>query len=298
MKQGRLFRLSVATRPEAEEAVSELLQRLFLRPPTSWTDVLRGKCLVSLFLEKNAGFSSEARIRLADGIRDIRKAGLDVGSGAINFAPLPSENWAESWKRHFAPMTIGARLLLKPSWSRRHPRKGQSLIVLDPGLSFGTGHHPTTSFCLHQLVRRRKPAQPQSCLDLGTGSGILAIAAAKLGYLPVHAIDSDPKAIRIARRNARANAVSRIRFNQADVTRVPARLATKYSIVCANLVSTLIVSERKRLAAQLAPDGVLILAGILRREFPEVRRRFEQIGLRELAGKTEKEWRSAAFTWR
>ena len=92
------------------------------------------------------------------------------------------------------------------------------MVVLDPGLSFGTGQHPTTGFCLEQLAAWRSAGIPQSCLDLGTGSGILAIAAAKLGYAPVKALDVDPDAVRTACANARRNRVSaRIRFQQQDV---------------------------------------------------------------------------------
>ena len=136
------------------------------------------------------------------------------------------EDWAESWKRHFKPIEIGDALLVKPSWSKRRPRKNQAVVILDPGLSFGTGQHPTTAFCLREIVRLKlakergrlarefktrhhadEPSALQSFLDIGTGSGILAIAAAKLGYQPVHAFDFDAEAVRIARANARANRV-------------------------------------------------------------------------------------------
>ena len=150
------------------------------------------------------------------------------------------------------------------------------MVVLDPGLSFGTGQHPTTAFCLRQLVARRRPGEAQSCLDIGTGSGILAIAAAKLGYAPVDAFDFDPEAVRIARANARRNGVAaRIRFSRQDLTKLPRRSARKYSLVCANLISSLLLAERERILARLQPDGVLVVAGILKEEFAQV-----QSGLR------------------
>jgi ribosomal protein L11 methyltransferase len=297
MKQARLFQLSITTRSEAEEAFTELLQRLFDRPATAYTDFARGKTVVSIYLDKPSQFSAASRKHLLAGIRVIQQAGLEVGPCTIKFAAMPAKNWAESWKRHFFPLSIGGRLLLKPSWSARCPRKGQSVIVLDPGLSFGTGHHPTTAYCLRQLVRQRDPARKQSCLDLGTGSGILAIAAAKLGYEPVHAIDSDPEAVRLARLNAGKNGETRIRFRRAEVAQLRLKVNKKYSLICANLISTVILAERRRLVAQLEEDGVLIVAGILKTEFGKLRREFERMGLRVMRAKTEREWRSGALCW-
>jgi ribosomal protein L11 methyltransferase len=163
-------------------------------------------------------------------------------------------------------------------------------------MSFGTGQHPTTSFCLRELVRRRRATQPQSFLDIGTGSGILAIAAAKLGYNPVDAFDFDPEAIRIAQANARLNRVSdRIRFARQDVTRLARRAPRQYSVICANLISTLLEAARARILARLAQGGVLVVAGILDTEFPRVAAAYQATGLRLVRSRVEKEWRSGAF---
>jgi ribosomal protein L11 methyltransferase len=217
----------------------------------------------------------------------------------MSLARIPQEDWAESWKLHFKPMMIGSALLLKPSWSRRRPRKGQAVVILDPGLSFGTGRHPTTAFCLRQLAALRPRADARSCLDLGTGSGILAIAAAKLGYSPVDALDCDRESIRIARANARRNTVSaKIRFQRQDLTKLPRRSVTKYSVICANLVSSLLLAERERILARLHANGALVVAGILNSEFGQVRTAFEDAGLRLIAARTQNEWRSGAFAWR
>jgi ribosomal protein L11 methyltransferase len=209
---------------------------------------------------------------------------------------VPAEDWAESWKRHFKPITIGSTLLIKPSWSKRRPRRGQSVVELDPGLSFGTGQHPTTSFCLDQVVTRRRPGIAQSFLDIGTGSGILAIAAARLGYNPIHAFDVDPEAVRTARANARQNGVARqIRFFQQDMKKLHRRVEQRYSIICANVLANVLVEERTRIVARLAPGGVLVLAGILKEEFGKAQRAYELCGLHLIAAKTEKDWRSASF---
>src|ERR1051326_5781735 len=152
----------------------------------------------------------EVAARLRQELRRLAECGLAISPGRISVEKLRRGDWGESWERHFRPIEIGSALLLKPSWSRTKPKKTQAEVVLDPGLSFGTGQHPTTRFCLEQIVAFHSPNKPQSFLDLGTGSGILAIAAAKLGYRPVLALDVDPQAIRTARANARRNGAVRI----------------------------------------------------------------------------------------
>lgn len=295
------------TAPEADEAVTELLEKQFGQPATSYTDLETGRTTVSVYVSQR---SVLGKIRaslprhlpalkgdLKAGLARIRSCGLDAGPGAISVKKVRREDWAESWKRHFKPIDIGSALLIKPSWSRRRPRKGQLVIVLDPGLSFGTGQHPTTAFCLRQLAMRRTPGKARSFLDIGTGSGILAIAAAKLGFAPVEALDFDPEAVRIACENARKNEVALgIRFRRQDVTKLPPQSARKYSVVCANLTADLLLSQRDRLLARLEANGTLVLAGILETEFRRVQQTYESAGLRLAASRTEKEWRSGAFT--
>jgi ribosomal protein L11 methyltransferase len=146
------------------------------------------------------------------------------------------------------------------------------------------------------LVARRGSGLRQSFLDVGFGSGILAIAAAKLGYGPVRGLDSDPQALSAANANARRNRVaSALRLQLRDLARLPLRPARTFSLVCANLTADLLLAHRRRLAAQLAPGGVLVLAGILKTEFPAIRRAFKATGLKPLAGQASGPWRSGAF---
>ena len=299
MKRIKLWRLSVTTTLEAEDAVTELLGSTFGQPVSSYTDAETREAAVSVYLRQRPGWSRARQAELASALERTAASGLDLGPGKVSIKPIRQEDWAESWKRHFKPLAIGSTLLLKPSWSRRRPRKGQAVVVLDPGLSFGTGRHPTTAFCLQQLVARRRPGEAQSCLDVGAGSGILAIAAAKLGYAPVDAFDCDPQSVRVARANAQRNRVSsRICFRRQDLTRLPRQANRRYSLVCANLVSNLLIAQRQRLLARLRADGVLVVAGILKGEFAQVRRSLSTASLRLLASQTEDEWRSGAFGWR
>ena len=341
MKLKPLWRVCITTTPEAEDAVAEMLRATLGCGAASYFDVESGKSTVTVYCDAKPAAGERGTI-LA-GLEQIRKCGLKPGYGRLTMAKLRREDWAESWKRHFKPIEINPRkidlpeslnktilgtrlvrpneksLLIKPSWSKKRPRKGQAVVVLDPGLSFGTGQHPTTAFCLGEIVRlsnatvdtplpRRTTAQQlrrhqtknaavtKSFLDIGTGSGILAIAAAKLGFRPIEAFDFDGNAVDIARVNARRNRVAgKIYFRRADVAKLPSRPARQFDLVCANLVSNLLISEWRLIAAQLQSGGTLVLAGILTREFSEVRAAFEHLGLKLVFDKAENEWWSGAF---
>jgi ribosomal protein L11 methyltransferase len=229
-------------------------------------------------------------------LRQLVLAGLDPHPGTATLVHIRPQNWAESWKRHFKPLEIHSRLLIRPSWSKRKPKRGQAVVVLEPGLSFGTGNHPTTAYCLEELVAHRTEATAQGMLDLGTGSGILAIAAARLGYAPIEALDVDPDAIRIARENARTNhAAGQIHFSCSRVEKLSENPRRKFPVVCANLISNLLIQERKRILSKVQDKGILVLAGILKVEFEAVAKAFQSAGMRLLRSQSRGEWRSG--TW-
>lgn len=296
MKITSLTKVSIATSREAEEAVVELLLRVFGQTPSAYLDAETGETVVSTYLERPAQWKAASRAELQAGLVTLVECGLDIGPGEISTSKVRREDWAESWKRHFKPLEIGNALLLKPSWVKQKPRKGQVVVVLDPGLSFGTGHHATTSFCLKQLVTQRKLGSAQRFLDIGTGSGILAIAAAKLGYSPVRCFDFDPESVRVAKANAAQNDVAHlVKPVRRDLTKLPPVNATRYDVVCANLIYDLLIAERDRILTRLQPDGVLVLAGILQTQFSKVERAYRQAGLKLITTEVEKEWQSGAF---
>ena len=343
MKSVPLTQVSIATSREAEEAVAELVLRVLSQTPSTYFDAETGDTTVSTYLEQPSQWHAAARAELQAGLRALTECGLDIGPGAIASSKVRREDWAESWKRHFKPLEIGDALLLKPSWEKRKPRKGQAVIILDPGLSFGTGHHATTGFCLRQLVAVRGnrpvgrdsvephfersaasisvdatakklaalelptsangvrrsltlPGGHLSLLDIGTGSGILAIAAAKLGYAPVRCFDFDPESVRVAKANAAQNDVAHlVKPVRRDLTKLPPVSATRYHVVCANLIFDLLLAERDRILSRLRPDGVLVLAGILQTQFAKVKRAYQQAGWKLIATEVEKEWQSGAF---
>ena len=296
-KQKPLWRISVVTSPESEDAVGELLASILGVAATSYFDLEKQTSLVSVFMEQGKFSSAGARREISTGLKRIAGFGLRIGAGKIEIARMKREDWAESWKRHFHPIEIGKTLLVKPSWSKKCLAKNQAVVTLDPGLSFGTGQHPTTSFCLHEIARDRKNrTQSASFLDIGTGSGILAIAAAKLGYQPVHAFDFDPDSVRVARENLRKNRVAgQVKLSRGDVTKLPLKPARQYDLVCANLISNLLIAERWQIVNRVKRGGALVLAGILAAEFAEVERAFAELHWRLIASRVENEWRSGVF---
>ena len=276
-----------------------MLGELFGAAAASYFNLETGVSTISIFRDEKPD-AKKLGTEISAGLKRIESCGLKIGAGKIEIAKVKREDWKESWKRHFHPMEIGDSLLVKPSWSKQKPRNNQSVVILDPGLSFGTGQHPTTSFCLNEIVRTAppsaRPTKAKSFLDIGTGSGILAIAAAKLGYQPVHAFDFDPESVRVAKENARKNRVdAKLKPTRGDVTKLPLKPTRQYDLVCANLISNLLITEKRRIVSRLKPSGTLVLAGILAVEFGEVERAFAELKLKLVAKRLENEWCSGSF---
>ena len=291
-----LRQVSVITGPSGEESVVELLESAFGQVPSVYTDSATGLSTVSVYRELPQSKVATTRSDLRGKLRQLTIDGIECGPGRIRIQTVPPQDWSESWKRHFKPIDVGPGLLVKPTWSRRRPRRGQAVVILDPGLSFGTGQHATTRFCLEQVAACRQRETEQSLLDVGTGSGILAIAAAKLGYSPVAAFDFDPDCVRISAANAELNGVAdQVQPALADITQAPKRSPIRYDVVCANLIYDLLIAERERILARVRPEGSLVLAGILKTQFAAVQAAYAEAGWRLVRAKTEREWRSGLF---
>jgi ribosomal protein L11 methyltransferase len=270
------------------------MERLFGQSPASYTPVETKVTTITVYDAEPLG--ALRRRELLRGLRQIAESGQDVSPSTIHTGKVSRKDWSNSWKKYFRTIDIGGKLLIRPGWNKRRALRGQRIVVLNPGLSFGTGQHPTTAFCLRQLVSARRRAPPHSFLDIGTGSGILAIAAAKLGYAPVRAIDFDPVAVRIAKANARRNGVEqRVLTTCQDLTILPRESKTKYKLVAANLTDDLLLTESERILNRLHPEGRLVLAGILAGQFAAVQTAYEQRGLRLVTSRREDEWQSGVF---
>jgi len=292
MNQGDFWQVCARTDATGEAAVTEVLEKFFQQPPCAYADAETGTVEVSVYVFARDECSPARMKRLKLLLSDL-VSGWTI---ALRVRRVRQQDWAESWKRHFKPLDIAGRLLIKPSWSQRRPKAGQTAITLDPGLSFGTGHHPTTAFCLGELVRARQPEAGQSMLDIGTGSGLLAIAAAKLGYAPVVAFDNDPEAVRVAAENFAVNEVSfASSITRKRLESLRARPARRFDVVCANLLAELLIEQRARIAGQVAPGGWLVVAGILSRQFSAVRKAYVELGFRLIRSRQEDEWRSGTF---
>jgi ribosomal protein L11 methyltransferase len=206
----------------------------------------------------------EAKVRAyLDGLREL---GFEPPTD-VSVVPLADENWADAWRAHFRPRLVGRRLLILPPWETP-PQNGRMVITIDPGRAFGTGHHGSTLGCLEALEAVIERDSPSRMIDLGTGSGILAIAAARLGVRAVLAVDDDPDAVAAAVANvARNHVADRIRCVLADATRFDEAPAP---LVVANLLTAAHRRLGARYARALQPGGTLLLGGILDGEGPDV----------------------------
>jgi ribosomal protein L11 methyltransferase len=277
-----LWRLTLRVPVEDDEAI---IEQLFTLSGTYPSVRLRPRARTARI---EAYFQSKPLLRYATKLF----AHLHPRSGV-----LAAEDWAESWKRHFHVLRVGKHIIIKPTWRTHRARRDDIVIELDPGLSFGTGQHPTTRFCLKLLERlstlhASHSQASRSLLDVGTGTGILAIAATRLGYAPILAVDNDPQAVRAAKQNARIN---RVRFPVRVIPLGKLTAAKKFDVVTANLLADLIRDHRRKLAALVAPGGYLVLAGILAMEAPAVRRAFRELRLKPFACETRGNWTGFVF---
>jgi ribosomal protein L11 methyltransferase len=202
-------------------------------------------------------------------------------------AEVTDEDWGESWKKGLGPISVG-RVFVRPSWVEAAAPAGSAEVVLDPGMAFGTGTHPTTALCLAALSDLLAARPDASVLDVGTGSGLLAIAARKLGAGRVAGNDNDPVAVDVARANAARNGVPEIALTVEPV----AAVAGPFDLVVANILANTLVELAPEIASQLAPGGAVLLSGILAPQEAEVRAAYLAQGLRPLPGgdRRDGEW--------
>ena len=210
--------------------------------------------------------------------------------GRPTLSAVNSEDWSSCWKVHFKPLRVGKHLLIVPTWEEAEELPGDLVLRIDPGMAFGTGGHETTRLCLElleQVMEKNEPVAAPSLLDLGTGSGILAMAASLLGAGRILALDIDPEAADVARENLALNQLS----ERIECGTVPLEsLAERFDIILANILAEELVRLAPYLTERLNPGGALILSGILAEKEPLVRLGFDSQPLQYCRTAADGEW--------
>jgi ribosomal protein L11 methyltransferase len=200
---------------------------------------------------------------------------------------LAEEDWAEAWKKYYSILHVGKNLVIKPSWLQYAPRPTDIVIELDPGMAFGTGLHPTTRLCMIALEKYQ--SDTPRVLDVGTGSGILSITAAKLGARKILALDTDPIAVETATRNLainHADAATQVERGSID----PERDCNQFDLICINILAEVICELAPALALALHTRGIVVASGILDYKSDDVVESFKAAGIRILEKMQESDW--------
>lgn len=292
----RWLELTVEADVEAVEAVSEILGRVaagtivqparLVRDPDDELAVREdpsgGYAVVAHIADDAAASTAvEATERAlwhlqAFGLREV---------GALQVRSVADADWAEAWKEHYVPQRVG-RLVVVPSWSTEPAERGEVVITLDPGMAFGTGLHPTTQGCL-RLLQAVAP-MPATVLDVGIGSGILALSALRLGAGRAVGLDTDPLAVEAALANAERNGLAdRLTATVGTLPEAPERA---YPLVLANLVAAVLVDLAPRLAAHVERGGILLASGIIEPKADAVLAAMDAAGLTAVSRHDDGEW--------
>jgi ribosomal protein L11 methyltransferase len=214
----------------------------------------------------------------------LENLGADVELGVIEEA-----DWSELWKIHFKTRRVGERFVIRPSWEVYEPAPNDLVIELDPGQAFGTGDHPTTRLCLQEL--EKVEGSGVTVADVGCGSGVLAIGAAKMGFQVVMASDLDPLSVEITKENAARNATD---FPTAVAPGFDA-VEGQVDVALSNIISATLIRLAPNAAHHVAPGGRWIVSGIIQANWPDVRTAAESVGFSLLSESTEDDWIGATF---
>lgn len=223
-----------------------------------------------------------------DILRTLFKNLVDPVSMTVKHTFLPQTDWNESWKKSFKPVDAGQRFVILPPWER--PSGERIPLIIDPGMAFGTGHHETTRSCLVLMERYAGTVKSERFLDLGTGTGLLAIAALALGFRSVVGVDTDPLAIEASHRNIALNKSERIGLFEGGIDQCEGI----FDMIAANLISGTLIQLAGEIASRLVPAGIVIMSGILKGQDDEVVEAAEKSGLKCIERLNDGKWVSLA----
>ena len=255
---------------------------------------LQGLSQVKLYLETEDKAGLTRLKTLLQGLKE--KHGDALGSLELTVKPLAQVNWEESWKENYPPQPVGEKLVVLPCWLDAQQAEDRLPVILDPGLTFGTGAHPSTQMVMEFMEDMNLAGK--NCLDLGSGSGILSITALRLGAKTAIGVDIDPKAENIARENAGYNGFGSPEFTAltgnvtADKKLMQRLCREHYDLVLVNIVADVIISLAPVLPAFLQNDSVLLLSGILDTRLNDVIAALEKENLTVVTQKEKEDWRS------
>ena len=214
----------------------------------------------------------------------------DLGKLELIASNVDDEDWAESWKSSYKPFRLGRHFVIRPGWERYDAEPGDRVITIDPGMAFGTGTHETTAMCVGLIEDFVKPGY--TCMDIGTGTGILAIASAMMGAKHVLAGDIDPMAVRVAKENAEINGLSdKITCECGDLLDIA---VAPVDLVSANIIADVIIAICAPVRKFIKPGGVFICSGIAREREDETIRALNEAGYRRLDVRHDGEWTAIA----
>jgi len=218
-------------------------------------------------------------------IKELREMSIDVGEGKVEEEEIYQQDWANNWKKYYKPTKIGEKVVVKPTWEDYSKKDDELLIELDPGMAFGTGTHETTRMCVKAL--EQNVTEESTVFDIGTGSGILAIAAKILGAKDVKAVDLDPVAVDAAKKNVELNNVHGIEVLEGNLMDV---VDGKADIVVANIIADIIKFVCEDVKNFLKEDGKFICSGIILDRRTDVEEKLKSVGYKILEVKNEGEW--------
>ena len=230
----------------------------------------------------------DAIAHIESGLKRIREMGLDFDVGKLTGSThsIDEEDWAESWKKAYKPFRLGRHMVVKPGWEHFQPEEGDHIIEIDPGMAFGTGTHETTGMCVELIEEYVKPGM--TVIDIGTGTGILAIAAAHMGAKDVLATDLDAMAVKVATENVAKNGFAdTIRTRCGDLLEAVYETA---DVVVANIIADVIRMLAAPVRAHIVPGGRFICSGIARERKDEVVQALMDAGYQHLDIREKGEW--------